>query len=347
MKSASLKNLAGIFLKLAEDYRQLLKQRIEKDPTVSFQEQILIRNDLVPIRVPVLNKQTGKYDETSFLGTGKFSEAYLVDYNGRQAVAKITGTESDVKMAQHLQQIKPEMGKLGKHIMDVFATITDPETGLIICVVEKLNPISAAVKEALWDIEKSSDESTAKSSDRDIGSKPRNVGSLVAPGVLNRLLDLAFRDFSQEVKLKSLPTLRKWLENVNFSKANTLEHMKKFIWNLSPTGEKIIADALMSTYPEESEEALSSEAHEIWQSVEAVLNMHFKGGNMPVFTEQTDEIEFVSNLPEVKSLMQALKLMQKSGITWADMHSGNIMERPGTHDLVICDPGWFKIETTV
>jgi hypothetical protein len=350
MKSSSLKDLSCIFLKLAEDYRELLKKRLERDSTISLQERVLMNNALIPIRLPILDKATGKYKETSFLGNGKFSEAFLVDYKGRQAVAKITSVVSDIKMTQHLSKIKSQMGELGKHIMDVFAVITDADTGLTICIVEKLEPLNSQVMNSLWSSKESVDSNVGTAvyeEGADISAAPRNVGAIKQPGVLNRLIDLALRDFSPEVTKRALPTLRKWLENVNFSKPKTMDEMNKFLWSISSTAEKIIKDSLAGLFPEETEESIESEAHIMWESLQSILGTHFEGGNMPVFDYDKERVEMVSSLPEVKSLMRALKLLKNSGIKWADMHSGNIMQRPGTGDLVICDPGWFEIEKSV
>lgn len=49
-----------------------------------------------------------------------------------------------------------------------------------------------------------------------------------------------------------------------------------------------------------------------------------------------------NELPETQSLLEFLKYLKSEfGIRWSDMKSENIMERPGTRDLVVSDPGEF------
>ena len=54
------------------------------------------------------------------------------------------------------------------------------------------------------------------------------------------------------------------------------------------------------------------------------------------------QIDYFESLPEFKSLITALKyLKQEENFKWNDLHSNNLMERPGTKDMVISDPGLF------
>ena len=50
------------------------------------------------------------------------------------------------------------------------------------------------------------------------------------------------------------------------------------------------------------------------------------------------------HIPETKSLIEFLKyLKQIFGIEFHDLHRYNLMQRPGTKDIVISDPGLFEI----
>ena len=46
-------------------------------------------------------------------------------------------------------------------------------------------------------------------------------------------------------------------------------------------------------------------------------------------------------MPETKGLFALLNSLKDSGIEWSDVHANNIMERPGTRDLVLIDVGFF------
>ena len=46
-------------------------------------------------------------------------------------------------------------------------------------------------------------------------------------------------------------------------------------------------------------------------------------------------------MPETKSLFSLIKKMKNMGLEWSDLHTGNIMRRSGTNDLVIIDVGLY------
>jgi hypothetical protein len=46
-------------------------------------------------------------------------------------------------------------------------------------------------------------------------------------------------------------------------------------------------------------------------------------------------------MPETKGLFALLNSLKDLGIEWSDVHANNIMERPGTRDLVLIDVGFF------
>jgi hypothetical protein len=46
-------------------------------------------------------------------------------------------------------------------------------------------------------------------------------------------------------------------------------------------------------------------------------------------------------MPETKGLFALLNSLKNFGIEWSDVHANNIMERPGTRDLVLIDVGFF------
>ena len=48
-------------------------------------------------------------------------------------------------------------------------------------------------------------------------------------------------------------------------------------------------------------------------------------------------------MPETKSLFSLIKKMKDMGLEWSDLHTGNIMKRSGTNDLVIIDVGLYDM----
>ena len=78
----------------------------------------------------------------------------------------------------------------------------------------------------------------------------------------------------------------------------------------------------------------------IHRSTMRLLDM-FQDALLP--TGYDPDTEYLQYVEELSSLQKLLMVLAKDyGIEWADLASRNLMERPGTKDIVICDPGFFK-----
>lgn len=65
------------------------------------------------------------------------------------------------------------------------------------------------------------------------------------------------------------------------------------------------------------------------------------GRIFPLFSD-TREFPRASSVPGAASLLHAVKVLKNMGISWADVHGGNVMVRPATGDIVIADVGMFE-----
>jgi hypothetical protein len=63
----------------------------------------------------------------------------------------------------------------------------------------------------------------------------------------------------------------------------------------------------------------------------------------PVSNRWRPDPEEVADLPEVQTITAALEKLGELGLVPGDVHSGNIMIRAGTNDVVFVDLGLFKI----
>ena len=62
-----------------------------------------------------------------------------------------------------------------------------------------------------------------------------------------------------------------------------------------------------------------------------------------VYTESPEGFLYSEKyMPETKGLFSLLNSLKELGIEWSDVHANNIMERPGTRDLVLIDVGFFS-----
>ena len=61
-----------------------------------------------------------------------------------------------------------------------------------------------------------------------------------------------------------------------------------------------------------------------------------------VYSENPESFLFSEKyMPETKGFYSMLGKLKEHGIEWSDVHANNIMERPGTRDLVLIDVGLF------
>jgi hypothetical protein len=68
-----------------------------------------------------------------------------------------------------------------------------------------------------------------------------------------------------------------------------------------------------------------------------------KGGQFPWKSDVPYEKRDVyKQMPEAESLLNALEYLEFNNISWYDVHSGNIMVRPSTNELVIIDVGLYN-----
>ena len=72
-------------LKLADEFEARLKEQMEKEQALSFEEAYLLSVGAIPVDIG-----SGNEKGISHLGKGMFSTVYKVIYNGIPAVAKVT-----------------------------------------------------------------------------------------------------------------------------------------------------------------------------------------------------------------------------------------------------------------
>jgi hypothetical protein len=325
--------LAEIFYSFAAKYEQ------------SYGELLLEKYNIKPIVThrPIKtynfdNKKydfSGQYDETSKIGEGMFNLVHEVIYDGHLAVAKITNEYSDFANMKNLGELRANFGDLKKHLPIVYAAIKDE--GNYITVVEKLNPVNSHILYALFN------------SYQPKGSKTNRLSFLRDSTTLNKLLDSVFnnKDDLQDFTIKKIKNaISIILRNEDYSKI-TDDNFHDYFNSLKNDIEIVIrhimsSDPIAKIDDDYIDDFISAACNDLFDIIKQ-LYIPFDIFPHNKSEEKKDKGKHLAKmLPESKSLMKALmKLYHKHNITWDDLHSSNIMERPGTGDLVISDPGLF------
>lgn len=320
--------LFDTLLKLADQFEQhvkniYLKERKRQDPDAdeSFHQEMLMQLGIVPLITS---------GDNAYLGEGAYSYVYRVLYKGKPAVAKVSTNKQDSKNLINLHNLKNSLGPLGKHIATVYDWFEYPmpDVTYYITVVEELVPLNPHVRASLFSI------------------KPKNKQSL-----LGRFKDKFFvNDFVNNLfngvnppKSLNPPDLKRLKNSLNllFLQENFPTPLS---WDYL---EKLLSDMyslILGFLPKELEE----DDHIFLNFVYLKLKSSFRSllfdidKIFPIEPQPASET-WAQSLPESKSIMKLLYILKGRGIEWADLHGANLMERPGTRDIVISDPGLFNI----
>ena len=95
-------------------------------------EKILLKNGIIPLHISDNN--------TSLIGIGSYSKVFRVLYKGKPAIAKISENVYEFDMSIRLFNLKNKLGKLSKHIMEIYDFVDDGNFKILIC--EELKPLN-------------------------------------------------------------------------------------------------------------------------------------------------------------------------------------------------------------
>lgn len=306
-------------LKLAASFREELEENLKKPihPHFDSIEKILVRNNIVPLYA---GKEVTKdvWTSESFLGKGSFNEVYRVLYKGKERVAKITKNENDITNATALSHLRKSFGKYSKFIMEVFDMIEDNQSGYYILIVEKLEPLNWHLKEIILGY-----EAQTKSL----------LHSITKETIMNLLIYSDFDSTLDENQLNHLAEkIIEFFHNLkNYDdEKNTIENLLEFFFKKELKLMGVVLFKERTIFITKIENILR---HYAEFPVSSGVNQYIIN---EVGFSQFEEI------PETKEFMEFLNYLQeRKGIDWSDLHAENLMQRPGTNDIVICDPGYF------
>lgn len=329
-------------LKLGQDPEsdRLLKKHL--GPEEKLRDPILkemIVHDIIPI---ISERPNGQY--SAELGSGAFNVVYEVSYKGRLAVAKVSSNLADYNAMLKLNELKKQLGADSKYIATVLNHLIIGNRYVVI--VEKLEPLNSHLQQILFNIPYYATHSTkflGLQDEYDYLEIIENMHKLMKE-------KYDFRSLDEDIKLKLLEKLDLAFIGAFKTTKNIDEFERKFINSQIEITSTLCT--LIRAKPRNGpvkDDRFGSDCDRVAQlcrdyrndlSSQMALHTSFPTYYAP---EKNKTIESFLSKPETKGFLEFLyRLNKEFNIKWSDLHSANIMIRPGTGDLVISDPGLFQ-----
>jgi hypothetical protein len=342
-----------------------------RKPWKSLSEPHLLEAGLEPIRF-IAGTESSRREEGE---ESKEGNIYEVLYKGRVAVAKVLeGMEpAEPKVWRKIIDAKGSLPEeQAKHLPEIYDIIKTDEYTTII-VMERLDPPSSHIKRVLRtkelrekdlilkdegflteslraafntinEYEPGPDDSAGQweaytmfNSDKDViiqTVEGELIKKKIKPeDISERIQDMASgyikmfniddsglsREIADEVQKRFLMHIEAAPRPVaKYYSTRDLDNTIQALERSSPS-EALRSDRVKKTIDELSEERLDS-----------------------VYSETPEGFLYSEKyMPETKGLFALLNSLKDLGIEWSDVHANNIMERPGTRDLVLIDVGFF------
>lgn len=332
----TVKQLRTILQESLQEDSDVLKKWASKssDPF----EKWLVSHNLNPI-------PSGK--KNSKLGSGAQAVAYEVEVNGKRYVAKFI-QEHEVAVYQKVKSFKEELPEqFAKNILSVydFYKVTEELYDNIgsyedCILVEYLLPLPNNVIQSLW--------SPFERSDSVYLIKNRLKSFIHGSDSLKKLLIHSLK----ESKVKLEPRLFTELYESIVKSLSTMTSMMNGKSDDSSFQQyvKLIDEFVVQTHNATQQIAkklpqnISSEEWKLAEgTIQSKISNALNGIIMPMNShDDTTMFDSVVEDDKLKDLMKTLQFLSKNhNFNWNDLHSDNIMVRPGSGDYVISDPGSF------
>ncbi len=333
----TLRNLLREYVALLEvtdeEAEKKLRLRAEKTK-LSGIEKLLLKHGIIPIVRDKKIKYLKNDIATSFLGKGEYSEVYEVSYHGKHAVAKVTSVEGDIVAMQRLSDLRDEFEpKLARHLPIVYEVIKDGTT--YIAVVERLVPLEPHIKSMLF--------TTA------FDYKDKRFMSQVIPMLKNKeyirntikdKVRYSFSMLNPDTRIKIIDTVTKFITETDYGVSYDVDKIKKKVKTVFDVLTYTIADIIADN---ETEQFSPTFVQSMITQLKSIVLSLIEENVFPESYEKSGRTQLSRNFPGVESLIKLLEeLRRKKNISWEDLHFENIMQRPGTGDIVISDPGLFS-----
>lgn len=353
----------------SKERKKLLEQRLGPSNKLTWQENVLLKNKIVPLVTfaplekadPSDPDEETRHGQTAFLGKGQYGKVFRAAYKGKEVAVKVTTDEAEadnwITINQIVESAPPEVAR---HVPRIYQIIKDEDEygdPIIIIVMEVLKPLSGHVKEKLFGQEgfagpggtqalgpasKRSRERVNKGKERSIAELMKDVNMLFEGfnRALNGVKTTMGIDLEAHIKqdlfkrIMDFKPLAAGAEPVLDFPIYVAAQLVQVVGALSPPEKE-----KYTTMPH----PIPSIGYYIGDEIVKFLRETVKAGNFPWTADvPSEDRNIYQNIPEAKSLLDALEYLESYGVSWHDVHSGNIMVRPSTGDLVIVDVGLYK-----
>lgn len=329
----SLLILANLFSKLAQRTERSHQPTRSRQPTINYYddpgEEIESKRITDTMIIHAARKFGLDIRLLDAIGQGRYSKAFLY----KNHVVKFTLSHFDVNALLRLDALRGRL-KNDKHLLRIFNVEHDPDTGLYMIEVERLEPLSPHVKDMLF---------SAPVSRPLEHETPRKLFEILKnEHLVRRLLDMAMNELDSETK-QALYPFRHRLYSLVMAHFNQVARTAKTTLTVSNFIPKLLADTkryVSDLLPDVEYNDLGVFFRELWEPLSLVLIQRF-----PRDLERMDPITQMqySTLPESRSVVEFLEELKHMGVNWKDLHGANLMQRPGSDKtIVISDPGLFE-----
>lgn len=343
-----------------EEYVNL--QKHVGDPAdLSSEEVLLLGNGVTPLRI--------SENDSSELGEGHFSTVYNAVYNGKEVAAKVTKQEEfrgflndEAYVWKQILKIKDDLSpETQKHLPKIYKIIEGQEEDQQIIIMEKLAPVPRDLLKAVGIYGTYASRSTAN-----LFKDPKLLNEIFNQSTTPMYKDLstkeqdllhsAFINYKPSGKHIATRELFEYLQHA------VLKGIFRPNESLGEDIEKIIQKNINQPWAEEYGQDPKTTMVDVvnqigedrfdrirettfWiaqNAADYILN--YSLAEIPAGYGKLSENrkEILLQIPEAKSFFEALTELAANGIEWKDLHSGNILMRPATKELVIIDVGLYN-----
>lgn len=334
-------------IKLLKEYVRLLFEVSEEEYLLSLESGSQVENELakhgiVPIKRPQHIKQQNSKSYSSLLGRGDYTFAFEVLYKGKRAVAKVTDSEKDIDNVLALDALREQLpADVAKHVLQVYAYVDLPKIKRECVVVEMLAPMPASLKHEYW-------------GGSELGGKDYDRSKLRYDALVDKIDEFLLTVLSvSNLRLVLDKNELRGLRNriVNNKDFDALK--PKFLSTSIPIETYLYKIFYKELSSKQFSEKLKQKKYDVDQMASALTDKfvdymfaYVTGDKVPVSLRDKKQLDLTKMHEDkrVKSFVRALEyLRDKHGVNWFDMHKLNVMVRPSTGDLVISDPGLFRM----
>lgn len=327
-----------------EDYKELSleeeEEALQKEPSLHpIEEEVLEKNldmekDGKNIELMKRNGITPIYVQgESYLGSGAFGHVFRGVWEGKEVATKILFKNfgaGDIEAQERSSwekylQIQSNLSEdAKKHLPKVYKVGIDEKTESTFIIMELLAPPPPYLAKALMKREDSIRDVTY------ILKDPEILYTGMKKAAEEAYVPIEFvQSFLKEFLTLKIPS-QKHFKDKSFLKGDFYQQY------IMPIQNKVNKEYGLD------EDYVNEFVHIFLNYLQDYMRPNFPSTGVYYESLKNYSVPGVSDAPETKSLIKALSELRKAGLSWRDMHLGNVMMRPSTNELVFIDIGGFE-----